>query len=123
MINNNNNNNNNNNSFTSKCFDDYAKMLASANSGGKRGLVIRNQPQWALCLAPNERNSGILASRAGINCSACVEAFRERTICTRNASVIRSLVRAIIFDSDIPGRSEANNTMAENKPISVSLKP
>lgn len=95
----------------------------SANNGGNLGFVKRNQLQWALCFRPNDLNSGILASRAGISCRACVVPLRERTICTLKASVMRSLVRAIILASEMPGLSEANKTMAENRPISVSLRP
>lgn len=96
---------------------------SSANNGGKRGFVKRNQLQWALCLWPNDLNSGILASRAGISCKACVVPLRERTICTLKASVMRSRIRAIILASEMPGLSEASKTMAEKRPISVSLRP
>lgn len=96
----------------------------SANNGGSRTLVqfVRNQSKCVQCRAPSALSSGILASSAGINCIDVVEPGRERTICTRNASAIRSRVRDICFNSDNPGRVTVNSIKPENKPNSVSLR-
>lgn len=96
----------------------------SANNGGSLICVqfVRNQFKCEQCFAPSSLSSGIFASNAGINCNEFVVPGRERTICTRNASAIRSRVRDICFGSAMPGRAAANKTRAENKPISVSLR-
>lgn len=68
-------------------------------------------------------SSGILASNAGINCMDTVDPGRDRTICTRSASAMRSRIRDICLCSVIPGRCDVSSTNAENRPISVSLRP
>lgn len=97
----------------------------SANSGGSLTCVQfdLSQFKWVQCLAPSSVSSGILASKAGISCNDVVDPGRDRTIWTRNASAMRSLVRDTCLGSDIPGRDAANRTSAENRPISVSLRP
>lgn len=103
----------------------FGMSKISANNGGSLIEVqfVRSQFKWVQWRAPNALNSGIFASSAGISCSDDVEPGRDRTIWTRKASAIRSLVRDTCLCSVMPGRPAVSNTNAENRPISVSLKP
>lgn len=99
-----------------KSSSDFGISKISTNSGGnldENCQLIRNQSRWLKWRRPKERSSRILASSAGIICSAFAVLGRDRIIWTRRASAMRSRVFRISFVSVIPGRSAASKISAE----------
>ena len=101
----------------------FGMSKISANRGGNRMLLqfFLNHSKCDECLQPSTFSSKILASSAGIICSAFTAFGRERMICTRSASAMHSLVFNITFFSVTPGRS-VSRIRAEYRPSSISLK-